>query len=566
MSDPVRASDNFIHEIIAADAQDGRTKEVVTRFPPEPNGYLHIGHAKAIALNFEMAREFGGRCHLRMDDTNPERESEEYISSIIEDVRWLGYQWDGAVRYASDYFDALYKYAVQLIEAGLAYVDTTPPDTMRKERGTPTEAGIDSACRGQSVAENMRLFEDMRAGQLDEGECVLRAKIDMRHPNLVMRDPTLYRIRRQAHARCGDRWSIYPLYDFAHGQSDAIEGITHSLCTLEFENHRPLYEWFLEALGFQHRPKQIEFARLNLSHTVLSKRLLQELVDARVVTGWDDPRMPTLRGLRRRGCPPQAIRAFCRDVGITKVESIIDYAHFEYFLRHTLNKIAHRVMVVLRPLLLIIENYPEGREEEVQAHNNPEDSSAGERTLLFGRELYIEQDDFMREPPRGYFRLSPGAEVRLQHAYYVTCRQVEYNADNSIRAIICTYDPASRGGRTTDGRKVRGTLQWVNRSHAVPLTAHLYDRLLRVGDAGEEMRGGARLIDLINPQSVARVQDAVGEPMLASPDPNQYYQFIRHGYFVHDAIDSRHYRRPCFNRTVALRDSWQRMQGGTAHR
>ena len=565
------AADDFIREIIAQDVRDGRVDALQVRFPPEPNGLLHVGHAKAIVLNFELAGEFGGTCNLRMDDTNPERENNDYIQAIIEDIRWLGYEWNGAVRYASDYFEQLYEFAVALIEAGKAYVDSSSPEDMRERRGTPTEPGRDSPHRGRSVEENLRLFAAMRAGEFADGACVLRAKIDMAHPNLLMRDPTLYRIRRQAHPRCGSTWVIYPLYDFAHGQSDAIEGITHSLCTLEFENHRPLYDWLLDALGFDpgKRPRQIEFARLNLSHTVLSKRLLGELVSQNIVSGWDDPRMPTLQGLRRRGVPAEVIRKFCTDIGITKVESVIDYAHFEYFLRDVLNACARRVMVVLDPLLVIIENYPEDGSEEITAINNPEISdgaggvdgrSSNTRKIPFTKHLYIDRSDFMVDPPKKYFRLSPGAEVRLKHAYYITCTGVERNDDGTIQRVICKYDPESRGGGTPDGRRVRGTLQWVSKAHAVPLTIIRYDRLFTVDNVNEQLRNGQELGDLVNPGSAEVHSTALGEPELAHPRPD-HYQFIRHGYYVHDPIESKQRGTLCYNRTVTLRDSWQKIAG-----
>lgn len=555
----VPESDNFIYEIVEdgwRNIGDKGAREVVTRFPPEPSGYLHIGHAKAIVLNFDLAAHYRGVCYLRYDDTNPERENAEFIRSIAEDVRWLGYRWTGVERYASDYFAQLYQYAQQLIRTGHAYVDHQSPEEIREQRGTPTAAGVESPYRGRSVEENLRDFEKMRNGEYPDGACVLRAKIDMSHPNLNMRDPTMYRIRhRPPHPRTGDEWSIYPLYDYAHGQSDAIEGVTHSLCTLEFENHRPLYDWFIDAIGFKRRPQQIEFARLNISGTVLSKRHLHRLVSAKVVTGWDDPRLMTISGMRRRGYPSTAVRAFCRDIGVTKVESMLDFAHLEHFVRDELNASAPRVMVVLEPIRVIIENYPEERTEEmITAIDNPEDPASPTRQLPFARELYIEASDFMEEPPRKYFRLSPGSEARLKHAYYITCVRAEYDSAGHLTQLICRYDPESAGGTTPDKRKVRGTLHWVSVAAAVPITLHHYQPLFRVADVAEEVRRGTDLLELINPESHTCVTRAMAEPSLATPAPQVSYQFIRHGYYVYDQ------QTAAFNRTVTLRDSWKKIQ------
>ena len=522
---------NFIQEQVEEFARAG--KEVVTRFPPEPNGYLHIGHAKAIVLNFELAARYEGRCFLRYDDTNPERESVEFARDIARDISWLGYTWD-AVYYSSDYFELLYQYAVRLIKAGMAYVDHQSYEQIREQRGTPTAAGTESPFRGRSVEENMRHFQKMRDGQYTDGECVLRAKIDMAHANLNMRDPTMYRIRHCTHHRTGVEWSIYPLYDYAHGQSDAIEGVSHSLCSLEFENHRPLYEWFIKAIGFKKEPRQIEFARLNVGYTILSKRYLQQLVEGGFVMGWDDPRLPTLSGMRRRGYPAEALCAFCRDLGITKMESLIDFAHLEYFVRGVLNRVAMRVMVVVDPIKLVIDNYPVGRREMIVAINNPEDDAAGTRTVPFGRELYIEADDFMEDAPKKYFRLSPGREVRLKHAYLVTCTGVRRHSDGSVKEVHCTYDPESAGGRAPDGRKVRGTLHWVSCADAVAITIHEYEPLFVVADVQSEMKMGKKLTEVLNPNSKRVIKQAMAEASLAEADQNAYYQFLRKGYYVVD--------------------------------
>ena len=551
---------NFIREIVERDRAGGlHGGQIHTRFPPEPNGYLHIGHAKAIVLNFEIAREFGGHCTLRFDDTNPERESDEYVEAIQRDIRWLGYEWDGDATFTSDYYQRLYDWAGQLVRAGLAYIDSQSGDEIRAMRGTPTEVGRNSPYRDRSVAENLELLEQMHAGECVLGSHVLRAKIDMSHPNLNMRDPVMYRIRHVHHHRTGDRWHIYPLYDFAHGQSDAIEEITHSLCTLEFEQHRPLYDWFLQALNLPDPPRQIEFAPLNLSHTLLSKRRLLELVQEGRVSGWDDPRMPTLSGLRRRGYPPKAIRDFCRDVGITKNESLIDMAHLEFFLRAELNAVAPRVMVVLRPLKLIIENWPAGQYDTIECENNPEDSSAGTRQVPFGRELYIEQEDFCEDPPPRYFRLAPGREVRLKHAYLITCNAVVRDSGGRIVELRCRYDPASRGGSSPDGRRVPGTLHWVSAFHSIEGEIRLYDRLFRVADPIAEERRTGDYRDGLNPDSLETLSGCRLEPSLASVRKDTTYQFLRQGYFRPDGRESSQ-ARPVFNRTVALRDSWQKIE------
>ena len=550
------ASSNFIRRIVEEDLRSGHHQKVVTRFPPEPNGYLHIGHAKAICLDFGLAQEFGGRCHLRFDDTNPEKEEELYARSIMEDVRWLGFDWGEHLYHASDYFEQLYEWAVHLVREGKAYVDEQSAEEIRTARGTLTEPGRDSPWRDRPAAESLALLEKMRRGELGEGACVLRAKIDMAHPNLNMRDPVIYRIKKVPHPRTGDRWCIYPTYDFAHGQSDAIEHITHSLCTLEFENHRPLYDWFLDNLPVPSRPRQIEFNRLNLSYTVLSKRKLKELVDGGHVEGWDDPRMPTLSGLRRRGVPPEAIREFCERIGYTKVDGIVDMAVLEHCIREVLNRSAERRMAVLRPLRLVIENWPDGEVDEIEAVNNPEDPSAGTRRLPFSGELWIEEDDFREEAPRKYFRLKPGQEVRLKYGYYVTCTGYEKDESGRVILVRCTYDPESRGGGTPDNRKVRGTLHWVSAAHAVQAEVRLLDRLFRTPDPDRAPEGGS-FLDNLNPHSLETVR-AWLEPSLATPQPGRPYQFERLGYFTADPAASRP-GEPVFLRTVGLKDSWAKI-------
>jgi glutaminyl-tRNA synthetase len=549
---------NFVREIVEEDLRTGRYGgRVHTRFPPEPNGYLHIGHAKSICLNFGIAADYGGRCNLRFDDTNPAKEEEEYVESIIEDIRWLGFDWEDRLFHASDYFDQLYDWAVQLIQDGKAYVDSLSADEIREYRGTLTGPGRDSPYRDRSVEENLDLFERMRAGEFPDGAHVLRARIDMASPNLNLRDPVMYRILHASHQRTGDKWCIYPMYDWAHGQSDSIEGITHSICTLEFEDHRPLYDWFLDALGIFH-PRQIEFARLNVSHTLMSKRRLLRLVEEGRVRGWDDPRMPTLSGLRRRGYTPEAIRDFAERVGVAKANSVIDIALQEHCIRDDLNKRAPRVMAVLRPLRLVIDNYPEGRVEEVEAENNPEDPDAGARMLPFSRVLYVEQEDFMEDAPKKWFRLAPGREVRLKHAYYVTCTDVVKDPDTGeVVELRCTYDPASRGGWTEDGRKVRGTLHWVSAEHAVEAEVRLYEHLFLKPDPNDAPEGQDFTANL-NPNSLEVVSSARVEPGLAGAAPGSRFQFLRLGYFCVDPDSAG--GKPAFNRTASLRDTWARIE------
>ena len=545
---------DFIRSIVADDRTAGRNSgRVATRFPPEPNGYLHIGHAKAICLNFGIAQEFGGTCNLRFDDTNPVKEDVEYVESIEEDVRWLGFDW-AALHFASDYFEQLYDYAVFLIKQGKAYVDSQSPDDLRRNRGTLTEPGVESPFRHRSVEENLDLFARMRAGEFDDGAHVLRARIDMASGNINMRDPVLYRIRRAHHHRTGDAWCIYPMYDFAHPPSDAIEHITHSLCTLEYEDHRPLYDWLVETLPVPSRPRQIEFARLKLSYTVMSKRRLLELVQDRTVSGWDDPRMPTLVGMRRRGYPPNAIRNFCDRIGVAKRENIVDVALLEHAVREDLNLQAPRVMGVLRPLRVILENYPEGRVEHLDVINNPEDAGAGTRQVPFSRELFIERDDFREDPQKKFFRLAPGREVRLRCGYLVTCTGVDKDASGEITALRCTYDPATRGGDAPDGRKVKATLHWVSAAHAVQAEVRLYDRLFTVEDPGklEDYQSA------LNPASLEIVRDAKVEPSAAAAAAGTRFQFERIGYFCVDP-DSRP-EAPVFNRTVTLKDSWAKIE------
>ncbi|MBV8825335.1 MAG: glutamine--tRNA ligase/YqeY domain fusion protein [Hyphomicrobiales bacterium] len=546
---------DFIRDIIAADVAAGRVAEVITRFPPEPNGYLHIGHAKSIALNFGVAQEFGGRCHLRFDDTNPTREEQEYIDAIKRDVRWLGFDWNDHLYHASDYFEQLYEWAEHLIRTGKAYVDDQSQAEMRASRGTLTEPGRNSPFRERGVEENLDLFRRMRAGEFPNGARVLRAKIDMGSGNINLRDPTLYRILHARHPRTGDKWCIYPSYDFAHGQSDAIEGISHSLCTLEFEDHRPLYDWLIENLPVPSRPRQYEFARLNLSYTVLSKRVLIELVRDGHVAGWDDPRMPTIAGLRRRGIPPAAIREFVRRVGVAKANSVVDIGMFEHAVREVLNRTALRRMAVLRPLKVVIENYPEGQSEELEAVNHPDNPAAGTRRIRFGRELYVERDDFMENPPKKFYRLSPGREVRLRYAYFIACREAVKNAAGEITELRCTYDPATRGGNAPDGRKVQATLHWVSAADAVSAEVRLYNQLFSKPDPNV----GAFAADL-NPNSLEVIGDAKIEPALAADDADAPVQFERQGYFYRDP-DSKP-GRPVFNRTVGLRDTWAKVQAG----
>jgi glutaminyl-tRNA synthetase len=548
------AGRDFIRDIIEADLAAKRHAGVVTRFPPEPNGYLHIGHAKAICLNFGVAQEFGGRCHLRFDDTNPTKEEQEYIDAIERDVRWLGFDWGAHLYHASDYFEQLYAWAEHLIRAGKAYVDDQSQDEMRANRGTLTEPGRNSPWRERTVEENLDLFRRMRAGEFPNGARVLRAKIDMAAGNINLRDPALYRILHASHPRTGTAWSIYPSYDFAHGQSDAIEHITHSLCTLEFEDHRPLYDWFLDNLPVPSRPRQYEFARLNLTHTVLSKRVLTELVRGGHVKGWDDPRMPTLAGLRRRGVPPDAIRDFVKRIGVAKANSVVDVAMFDFSVREVLNRTALRRMAVLRPLKVVIENYPEGRSEELEAANHPDDPSAGTRRIRFGRELYVERDDFMENPPKKFYRLSPGREVRLRYAYFVTCREAVKNAAGEVVELRCTYDPQTRGGNAPDGRKVQATLHWVSAADAVPAEIRIYNPLFARPDPNV-----ANFAAELNPDSI-EVLSGMLEPAIASANSDASMQFERQGYFYRDPDSAP--GRLVFNRTVGLRDTWAKVQGG----
>jgi glutaminyl-tRNA synthetase len=551
----VEAGRDFIRDIIEADLAAKRHTTVVTRFPPEPNGYLHIGHAKSISLNFGVAQEFGGRCHLRFDDTNPTKEEQEYIDAIEEDVRWLGFDWGTHLYHASDYFEQLYHWAEHLIRAGKAYVDDQSQEQMRLARGTLTEPGRNSPWRERSVEESLDLFRRMRAGEFPNGARVLRAKIDMASGNINLRDPVLYRILHASHPRTGTAWSIYPSYDFAHGQSDAIERVTHSLCTLEFEDHRPLYDWFLEHLPVPSRPRQYEFARLNLTHTVLSKRVLTELVRGGHVKGWDDPRMPTLAGLRRRGVPPQALRDFVKRVGVAKANSVVDIAMFDFSVREVLNKTALRRMAVLRPLKIVIENYPEGQSEELEAVNHPDDPAAGTRRLRFGRELYIERDDFMENPPKKFYRLSPGREVRLRYAYFITCREVVKNRAGEVVELRCSYDPETRGGNAPDGRKVQATLHWVSAADAVPAEVRLYNPLFARPDPNP-----ADFIADLNPDSLEVLTGCKLEPELAAANSGDPVQFERQGYFCRDPDSTP--GQLVFNRTVGLRDTWARVSGG----
>jgi glutaminyl-tRNA synthetase len=549
------APSNFIKEIVREDRKAGKHGgRVHTRFPPEPNGYLHIGHAKSICLNFGLALEFGGRCNLRMDDTNPTKEEQEYIDAIVEDVRWLGFEWGERMYYASDYFDQLYAWALVLIRAGKAYVDDLSAEEIREHRGTLTEPGRESPHRSRSVEENLALFERMRGGEFPDGTRVLRAKIDMTSGNVNLRDPVMYRILHAAHPRTGDRWCLYPMYDWAHGQSDSIEGITHSICTLEFEDHRPLYDWFVEQLGIHH-PQQIEFARLNLTYTVMSKRRLLQLVQEDRVRGWDDPRMPTISGMRRRGYPAEAIRDFCTRIGVAKRESTVDVALLEHCVREDLNRRVPRAMAVLRPLKVVLENYPEGKVEWLEAVNNPEDPAAGTRRVPFSRELYVEQEDFREVPPPKYFRLSPGREVRLRYAYFVKCVEVVKDADGQVVELRCTYDPETLGGNAPDGRKVKSTLHWVSAPHAVAAEIRLYDRLFRSENPGA---GGDFLADL-NPDSLETLGQCRLEPSLAEAAPGDRVQFERLGYFCCDPDSTAGV--PVFNRTATLRDQWAKIEG-----
>jgi len=550
---------NFIQLIVEEDLSSGKNQgRIHTRFPPEPNGYLHIGHAKAICLDFGIAQLYGGKCNLRFDDTNPSKEEVEYVDSIQEDVHWLGFDWEDRLYYASDFFERLYEFAVQLIKEGKAYVDDQPAEVISQQRGTPTRPGTESPYRNRSVEENLNLFERMRAGEFANGHCVLRAKIDMASPNMHLRDPLMYRIIHEDHHRTGNKWCIYPMYDFAHGQCDFFEGITHSLCTLEFEVHRPLYEWFVDQLQeTDYRPRQIEFSRLNLTYTMMSKRKLLQLVEEKLVSGWDDPRMPTLCGLRRRGYTPASIRNFVEKVGITKTEGIIDVALLEHAVREDLNKTAQRVMGVLNPLKVVITNYPEGQVELMEAINNPEDESMGTRQVPFTRELYIEREDFMENPPKKFFRLSPGTEVRLRYAYFVKCDEVVKDENGDVVELHCSYDPASKGGNSPDGRKVKATLHWVSATENIEAEVRLYDRLFNVEDPSAEKDGDFR--DHLNPNSLTILPKCYIEPFVSEAKPLDHFQFERMGYFNIDKDSTS--GKQVFNRTVSLKDDWAKIQG-----
>ena len=555
-SSPSPAPSNFVRDIILEDLKTNKHNgRVQTRFPPEPNGYLHIGHAKAICIDFGLADEFGGHTNLRFDDTNPEKEETEYVESIKADVNWLGFQWDGLF-YASDYFDQLYDWAIKLIQDGKAYVDDLTAEEIRRHRGTLTEPGKDSPYRNRSVEENLNLFARMRGGEFPDGARVLRAKVDMASPNLNLRDPVMYRILHAEHHRTGNKWCIYPMYDYAHGQSDSIERVTHSICTLEFEDHRPLYNWFIQQLGI-FPSRQIEFDRLNLTYTLLSKRKLLQLVQEGRVSGWDDPRMPTLGGIRRRGYTPEAVRNFCGAIGVSKTTGVIELAMLEHFVREDLNKRAPRVMAVLRPLKVVIENYPDNQVEEMDAVNNPEDASAGTRKVPFARVLYIEQDDFREVPPKGYFRLSPGREVRLRYGYFITCRSVVKNEKGEVVEVHCTYDPATHGGNAPDGRKVKSTIHWVTAAHAVDAEVRIYENVFNKENPGD-VKEGQDFTANLNPQSLEVIADAKLEPSLANTAVGSRYQFERLGYFCVDP-DSKA-GRPVFNRTVALKDTWAKVE------
>src|ERR1700729_1549756 len=556
VKEPAReAGQDFIRDIVRADLEAGRRSSVVTRFPPEPNGYLHIGHAKSICLNFGIADEFGGHCNLRYDDTNPTKESQEYIDAIERDVRWLGFDWGAHLYHASDYFEQLYAWAEDLIKAGKAYVDDQSHEEMRANRGTLTQPGKKSLFRDRPVEENLDLFRRMRAGEFPNGARVLRAKIDMGSGNINLRDPVLYRILHAEHPRTGAKWCIYPSYDFAHGQSDSIEGVTHSICTLEFEDHRPLYDWLIDNLPVPSRPHQYEFARLNLTYTVLSKRVLTDLVRGGYVAGWDDPRMPTLAGLRRRGVPPAAIRDFIKRIGVAKANTVVDVGMFEFSIREHLNKTAQRRMAVLRPLKVVIENYSGQKDEGVEALNHPENAEAGTRQVPFGREIFIERDDFMENPPKKFFRLSPGTEVRLRYAYFITCREVVRNAAGEVVELRCTYDPATKGGNAPDGRKVKATMHWLSAADSIPAEVRIYNQLF-----AKPVPDAANFAADLNPQSLEVLADARVEPALAGDNSDDAVQFERQGYFCRDR-DSKP-DRLVFNRTVGLRDTWAKVSGG----
>ncbi len=550
---------DFIRQIIKDDVDSGRVQQVVTRFPPEPNGYIHIGHAKAFVLNFSVAEEFGGICRLRYDDTNPEKEDEEFVRGIEEDIHWMGFDWEGESLHASSYFERFYGWAVDLVKAGKAYVDHQSPDEIRENRGTPTSPGIDSPYRNRSVEENLSLLEKMRAGEFAEGSCVLRAKIAMDHVNILMRDPTIYRIRHKDHHRTGTQWCIYPMYDFAHGYEDAIEGVTHSLCSLEYENHRPLYDWFLDNVEVPSRPHQYEFARLNMTHTIMSKRYLRMLVEENHVRGWDDPRMPTLRGMRRRGYPATTIRRFIDEIGVSKVNSLVDIEYLHFFVREELNAVADRRMAVLNPLKLTITNWPEGKKDRFAAENNPGDPAAGEREILFTGELWVERDDYMDDAPGKWFRMAPGKEVRLKYAYFVTVNEVVRDAGGEPVELLCTYDAASRGGESPDGRKVRGTIQWLSRDDALDAEVRLYDHLITLEDVSK-VEEGKNFLDYVNAESEIILSNAKIEPSLLNAEKESRFQFLRNGYFAADRNDHVPGSKAVFNRIVGLRDSWAKIQ------
>ncbi|HPU22370.1 MAG TPA: glutamine--tRNA ligase/YqeY domain fusion protein [Thermoclostridium caenicola] len=557
MEEMERRSKNFIEEIIEKDLESGRVKEIRTRFPPEPNGYLHIGHTKAMCVDFGMAEKYGGKCNLRFDDTNPTKEDVEYVDAIIEDIRWMGFDFGDRVYFGSDYSEQIYQYAVQLIKKGLAYVDDLSPEEMREYRGTLTEPGRESPYRNRSIEENLELFERMRKGEFESGEKTLRAKIDMASPNLNMRDPVIYRIKKEPHHRTGTQWCIYPMYDFAHPLQDAIEGITHSLCSIEYVDHRPLYDWFLEKLEIPNPPRQYEFARLNISYTVMSKRKLRELVEKGYVDGWDDPRMPTLRGLRRRGFTPASIRNFIELNGISKTASVADWGLLEHCVREDLNKNADRVMAVLKPLKVVIENYPEDLVEEFDVENNPERPEKGTRKVPFSKEIYIERDDFAIDPPPKYFRLKPGGEVRLKNAYFIKCTGYETDENGEVTLVRAVYDPASRGGESPDGRKVKGTIHWVSAKHAIDAEVRLYDKLFTVENP-DDIPDGSDYKDYINPDSLIVIKGAKLEPCLKDAKPEDKFQFLRIGYFCVDNKDSKP-GNPVFNRTVGLKDTWAKI-------
>ncbi|MBN2001074.1 glutamine--tRNA ligase/YqeY domain fusion protein [candidate division KSB1 bacterium] len=561
MNENDKTPSHFIRDIIINDIKTGKHAAAITRFPPEPNGYLHIGHAKSICLNFGMAQEFYGRCHLRFDDTNPTKEEMEYVESIMQDVKWLGFDWGEHLYYASDYYDQLYEWAIDLIKQGKAYVDDLSAEQVRQYRGTLTKPGKNSPNRERPVEENLDLFERMRAGKFDEGTHVLRAKIDMASPNLNMRDPVIYRIMKASHHRTGDKWCIYPMYDFTHGLSDALEGITHSLCTLEFEDHRPLYDWFLDELDVPCHPRQIEFAPLNMTYTILSKRKLLLLVKKNLVSGWDDPRMPTISGIRRRGYPPEAIRTFVDRIGVAKREGTVDFSLLEYCVRENLNKIASRVMAVINPVKIIITNYPEEKSEELECVNNPEDPPAGTRMVPFSRELFIERDDFMENPPKKFYRLAPGREVRLRYAYFITCNEVIKDKNTGeITEIFCTYDPATKGGDAPDGRKVKATLHWVSAKHALTAEVRLYDQLFSKEDPND-VEEGKDFLSNLNPNSLQILKECRIEPSLSTTKPGDRFQFERLGYFYTDPDSTA--EKPVFNRTATLRDTWAKIQKKT---